>query len=211
MRSSGKALFEKWNRKLHYYLGLYFLFFLWLFSLTGLLLNHGQWAMAMAANERRETKYEQTIPPPAGQTDLARARDVMRQLNLTGEINWPASQQLGQLAFNVSRPIDASQVRVDLNENRAVVQHFDNSGMATFRIFHTFSGSRYNDTAQRDWIVTTVWVLAMDALAAGLIVMVFGSYYMWYRLKARHTVGLVALGAGIVSCTAFLGTFLSGR
>ena len=34
---------DVWNRKLHYYLGLYFLFFLWLFSLTGLMLNHQQW------------------------------------------------------------------------------------------------------------------------------------------------------------------------
>ena len=28
------------NRRAHYYLGLYFLFFLWLFAFTGLLLNH---------------------------------------------------------------------------------------------------------------------------------------------------------------------------
>jgi hypothetical protein len=208
MPSSRKALFETWNRKLHYYLGLYFLFFLWLFSLTGLLLNHGQWAMAMAANERRETKYERTINLPAGDSDLARARDIAQQLGLKGEINWPASQQPGELAFNVSRPKDASQVRVDLSQRRVAVQHFDNSGLATFRIFHTFSGSRYNDTARRDWIVTTLWVMAMDALAAGLIIMIFGSYYMWYRLKQRHTIGLIALGAGIVSCAAFFTGFI---
>lgn len=208
MPSSGNALFEKWNRKLHYYLGLYFLFFLWLFSLTGLLLNHGQWAMAMAANERHETKYERTIQTPAGDTDLARARDLMRQLGLVGEINWPAVQQPGQLAFNVSRPNEASQVRVDLEQKRASIQHFDNSGIATFRIFHTFSGSRYVDTAQRDWIVTTAWVIAMDALAAGLFVMVFGSYYMWFRLKQRHALGVVALAGGVFSCGMFLAALL---
>ena len=27
--------FKVWNRKLHYYLGLYFLFFLWMFAFTG--------------------------------------------------------------------------------------------------------------------------------------------------------------------------------
>lgn len=208
MPSSRKAFFDGWNRKLHYYLGLYFLFFLWLFSLTGLLLNHGQWAVALAANARHETRYERTVDQPKGDSDLARARDVARQLGLKGEINWPLTQQPDELAFNVSRPKDASQVRVDLDRNRATVQHFDNSGLATFRIFHTFSGSRYNDTAHRDWIVTTMWVLAMDALAGGLIVMVFGSYYMWYRLKQRHTIGLIALGAGIVSCAAFFTAFI---
>jgi hypothetical protein len=208
-RRSGLAVFEKWNRKLHFYLGLYFLFFLWLFSLTGLLLNHGQWVMAMAANERKETRYERQLDTPTGATDLERVQDVMRQLALRGEIDVPATQQPGQLAFNVSRPSDASQVRVDLENKRAAVQHFDNGGWATFRIFHTFSGSRYNQPAsQREWMITTVWVLAMDALAAGLILMVLGSYYMWYRLKPKHSLGFIALGLGLVSCALFFVQFL---
>jgi hypothetical protein len=37
--------YRVWNRKLHYYLGLYFLFFVWLFALSGLLLNHS-WTFA---------------------------------------------------------------------------------------------------------------------------------------------------------------------
>jgi hypothetical protein len=199
------AAFEIWNRKLHFYLGLYFLFFLWLFSLTGLLLNHGQWSIARAANQRTETRYDQTIETPTGVTELARAREVMRQLNIIGEIDWPASQPAGHLDFNVSRPRDASQVRVDLGSKRAAIQHFDNSGMAAFRIFHTFSGSRFNaPAARRDWIVTTLWVAAMDALSAGLIVMVLSSYYMWFRLKPKRRLGIGVLTGGAVSCALFL-------
>jgi hypothetical protein len=209
MPSSVKVkVFEKWNRKLHFYLGLYFLFFLWLFSLTGLMLNHGRWLMSMAANERKETRDERSIQTPAGTTDAERATDVMRQLSLKGEIDLPAIQASGQLTFNVSRPSDASQVRVDLARNRASIQHFDNSKWATFRIFHTFSGSRFNQpSSQRDWILTTLWVLAMDALATGLIVMVLGSYYMWYRLKAKRRLGVIVLAAGFISCAAFLAGF----
>jgi hypothetical protein len=206
-RNAGLALFEKWNRKLHFYLGLYFLFFLWLFSLTGLLLNHGQWLMA--ANERKETRYERPIDPPAGTTDLDRARDMMRQLNLQGEIDLPAAQQeAGRLSFNVSRPSDASQVRIDLDTRVASIQHFDNSRWATFRIFHTFSGSRYNQPAsQREWIVTALWVFAMDALAAGLMVMVLGSYYMWWRLKPKRQLGFIVLTAGYLTCGWFFTSF----
>lgn len=206
MPSSTRTTVETWNRRLHFYLGLTFLFLLWLFSLTGLLLNHGQWAMAQAANQRRETRYEQAIQPPAGATDLERARDVMRQLRLTGEIDWPALvPQPGRLSFNVSRPGDASQVRVDLAQNRVVVQHFDSGHWAMFRTLHTFSGSRVNVAgSQRDWILTTVWVVAMDGLAAALIVMVVGSYYMWYRLKPKRRLGLVVLAAGFLSCGVFL-------
>ena len=55
---------ELWNRKLHYYLGLYFLFFLWLFSLTGLMLNHQQWFTGLY--ERDQTSYDAPIDRLAG-------------------------------------------------------------------------------------------------------------------------------------------------
>lgn len=201
------ARLETWNRKAHYYLGLFFLFFLWLFSLTGLLLNHGQWAMAEAANRRTESRYEQPVSAPAGDTDLARARDLMRQLGLTGEIDLPAAPQApGHFDFQAARPKDASQVKVDLNAMRASVQHFENSGWAAFRIFHTFSGSRFSaPDSHRDWIVTSAWAFAMDALSAGLIVMVLGSYYMWFRFKRKNlTLGIASLTAGYACCAWFL-------
>lgn len=203
MSSSGRFL-ETWNRKIHFYLGLYFLFFLWLFSLTGLLLNHGRWEIARKANARTENRYEAVLGPLAGTTDLDRARDAMRQLGITGEIDLPP-QQPGRFQFAVSRPHDASQVRVDLATNRASVQHFDNSRLAAFRIFHTFSGSRYSQPdSRRDWMLTTIWVAAMDALAAGLLVMILGSYYMWWRLKRRHGLGILALAAGTAACAWFV-------
>jgi hypothetical protein len=202
MPSSVKTL-EVWNRKLHFYLGLYFLFFLWLFSLTGLMLNHQQWFRTLY--ERVETKYDTPIETPSGDTDLARTRELMRQLNLRGEVDWPAAQPVGHLDFSVSRPNGSTQVRADLNAKKAYIREFDNNAQHAFQIFHTFSGSRFNQPAsRRDWIVTSLWVWAMDALAAGLIIMVLGSYYMWYRLKKRHALGIAALAAGFVSCGVFL-------
>jgi hypothetical protein len=202
-RRRSLVTFQVWNRRAHFYLGLYFLFFIWLFALSGWLLNHGQWAASWGVNERRETSYERALAPLAGDSDTIRAREVMRELNLTGEINWPPSQPPGVLAFGVSRPGDASEVRVDLVQNRASIRHFENSGVATFRIFHTFSGSRYTDTARRDWLVTTAWVIAMDALSVGLVVMVLGSYYMWWRLTNKRALGLIVLSAGAAACAVF--------
>ena len=194
---------EVWNRKLHYYLGLYFIFFLWLFSLTGLMLNHQQWFARLY--ERHQVSYDPEIRTPVGATRAEQTFDVMRQLNLRGEVDWPASQPVGHLDFNVSRPNGSAQVRVDLNAKQAYVKEFTNGHLHAFQIFHTFSGSRYTQpTSHRDWIMTGVWVFAMDALAAGLIVMVLGSYYMWWRLKKRKSLGLIALAAGFAICGMFV-------
>src|SRR5438093_10955919 len=80
--------FEIWNRKLHYYLGLYFLFFLWLFAFTGLLLNHGSWKFQEFWPNRKISTYERAIKPPPPSSDLAQARDLMRQLGIQVEIEW---------------------------------------------------------------------------------------------------------------------------
>jgi hypothetical protein len=197
-----KAL-ELWNRKLHYYLGLYFLFFLWLFSLTGLMLNHQQWFRELYA--RKETSYETTIEGPAGGTQLEQTRNVMRQLNLVGEVDYAATQPVGHIDFNVARPSGAAQVRVDINAKTVYVHEFQNGHLHTFQIFHTFSGSRYTQpSSQRDWLMTTVWVMAMDAVAAGLIFMVLGSYYMWWRLKKGKIIGVTVLLAGTATCAIFV-------
>src|SRR2546426_3423723 len=92
------AVLETWNRRVHYYFGLYFLLFLWLFSFTGLLLIHPRWALSRIPNEPN-VPYERRIDPPIGDSDLVRAQDVMRQLGLTGEVEWPP-QTPGRLDFN---------------------------------------------------------------------------------------------------------------
>ena len=196
---------ETWNRKVHYYLGLYFLLFVWLFSFTGLLLNHPRWAISHIPNDSNSL-YERAIATPADGPDLERAKDVMRQLGLRGEIEWPQSSQApGRLDFNIAYPKQAIQLRVDLTQNRATVRQVDRSLWSALRIMHTFSGSRYNSVGtSRDWLLTSVWVAAMDALAVGLLVMVFGSYYMWYRVKRTHRLGCLVLSAGFVGCGVVL-------
>ena len=199
--------FETWNRKVHYYLGLYFLFFLWLFALTGLMLNHQQWFNDLY--QRRETARVRNMETPAGASSLEQAHDVMRQLGARGEIDWAASQPVGHLDFSIARPNGSTRVRVDLNAKQAYVREFDNGALHAFQIFHTFSGTRFNQPAsQRDWILTTAWVVAMDALATGLFAMVLGSYYMWWRLKRRKTMGIVALAGGFAACLVFVGGLL---
>ena len=205
-RSMAKRV-DTWNRKLHYYLGLYFLFFLWLFSLTGLMLNHQPWFTHLY--DRAETRLQLSIGTPTGDTMLEQTRDVMQQLGLEGEIDWPAAQPAWHIDFTVSRPNGAAQVRVDLTAKKAYVREFENGRLHAFQIFHTFSGSRFSQPgSQRDWIVTSLWVWAMDALALGLIVMVLGSYYMWWQLKKRKALGVAVLTGGVATCGVFVAGLL---
>jgi len=205
MRSATNA-FDLWNRKLHYYLGLYFLFFLWLFAFTGLLLNHPGWTFAEFWPNRRQSGFERQIqaPPPGG--DLERARDLMRQLGIRGEIEWTATRpEPNAFDFQVSRPGHIFEVKADFRMRRVTVHRIDLNAWGVMHVLHTFTGVRMEDPRNgRDWILTTVWALAMDAFAVGLIVMVLSSFYMWYCLKQKRRLGALLLALGFLTCGLFV-------
>ena len=196
-----------WNRRVHYYLGLFLLFFIWLFAFTGLLLNHPRWQFAQFWPNRIQSTTEHTIAAVTAANDTDRARDVMRQLGVAGELQWPATQPAnGPFTFQVNRPGFNVDVKADLQGGRATVQRTQLNAWGVMHILHTFTGAPAADSRnRRDWTLTTLWALSMDAVAAGLIVMVLGSYVMWFRLRAKRIGGIIALALGFISCGAFIG------
>jgi hypothetical protein len=203
---NGRAgTFRLWNRKLHYYLGLYLLFFVWLFSFSGLLLNHSSWKFAEFWDSRKQTTVEHPIIAPEPGDDLAQARQILRQLGLSGEIEWTSKRaDPNQFDFRVSRPGHIVDIKADFGQNRAQIQQIDLNTWGVMRILHTFTGVRANDSRNtRDWFLTSVWALAMDAVAAGLILMVLSSVVMWLELPRKRWLGLGAVGLGFLSCGLF--------
>lgn len=196
----------RWNRKLHYYLGLFLLLFLWLFSFSGLLLNHPQWRFAEFWPNRTLSGFTRHIKPPAPGPDLSQARDLMQQLGLRGEIEWTVTRaDAAKLDFRVSRPGHITEVKADLAESRATVQKIDLNAWGVIHILHTFTGARTgNPRNHRDWPLTTLWVIAMDAACLGTILMVLGSLYMWWTQPEKRRTGLLALTSGTLLCALFL-------
>lgn len=203
-RQSLDAL-KVWNRKGHYYLGLYFLFFLWLFTFTGLLLNHS-WQFSDFWPQRKVSTFERNIDAPHGASDLERARDVVRQLGIAGEVEWTAARPDSPVfEFRVNRPGHNFNVAVDTPTRRAKVEQTTVNAWGVMRILHTFTGARAGDKRnERDWILTTVWVLSMDAVSAGLILMVLTGLYMWWGLTEKRNGGIIALVLGTAVCSVFV-------
>jgi hypothetical protein len=200
------AAFLVWNRRLHYYIGLYLLFFCWLFAFTGLLLNHPEWTFAEFWPQRVQTTADRSIAIPHGSSDFELARNVTQQLGLEGEIQWPTTRDAsGPLAFQVSRPGLVIDLKVDVAGGRATMQHTKLNAWGVLHVLHVFTGVRMGDTRNsRDWLLTSVWAFSMDAVAVGLILMVGTSLVMWYRLKAKRRNGWIVLSLGVAACAGFV-------
>ncbi len=195
-----------WNRKLHFYVGLYMLLFLWLFAVSGLILNHTNWRFAQFWPDRKESTSEQSIAVPRDAGRLARTRDLMQQLNISGEIDWPDSQpEPGHLQFRLTRPGQFFDVKADMHNQRATVRRTQVNGWGILYNLHTFIGVRMNNpNMERDWLLTKIWSFSIDALVLSLLFMVLSSYYMWYGLTGKRRLGMIALALGMLSCGFFV-------
>ncbi len=198
--------FRTWNRKLHYYLGLFLLLFLWLFSVSGLLLNHPKWATGEFWSDRRETIAERAIQRPAVTGDLGIATDLMRQLAVVGEVSDIQRAPSGTaFAFQVVRPGHVFRVAADFAAGRASVTEIELNAWGVMDALHKFTGVRLDKpNEQRDWLLTRIWSFAMDALALGLVVLVASGVYLWWRLPQKRAGGIIALILGMAGCGFFL-------
>jgi hypothetical protein len=198
---------ERWNRKLHYYAGLFLLFFLWLFAVTGLVLNHPTWSFAESWTKRTDTNSERAITAlgPELRGDLAQAREIMRQLGIEGEILWTTTRtDTNQFDFQVRRPGHFFFLKADLAQKRVTVRHSVVNLWGVIKVLHVFTGVQMDDARQsRDWALTSVWAFSMDVVAASLIFMVLSSLYMWWELPQKRLAGAIALGLGSLSCGLF--------
>ena len=201
----GWAAVKRWNARLHHLLGLYLLLFVWLFSFTGLLLNHSQWKFAEFWDSRQQSRSEQDIVPPAAGTDLEMARDIMKQLGVRGEVEWTATRSdSSRLDFRVSRPGHILEIKADLGGKKATIQRIDLNAWGVMRILHAFTGVRLDDSRNhRDWLLTSVWAFSMDAVALGLLFMVVSSLVMWCDSGRNRVTGAIVLVLGFLSCGVF--------
>jgi hypothetical protein len=194
------------SRKLHIYLGLYFLFFTWLFCLSGVVLNHPKWRVAGFWNERRQDSMEVQVSRPRGGTDLEMARSMMDALHIRGEISGAITRSAtGGFNFRVVRPGDIYDVKADFNKGSELVDHIHVNGWGVLNMLHSFTGVRRADpTLQRNWWATGVWGFFMDAFSAGLIVMVLSGIWLWWRRGQRRRGGMIALALGLLIFAGFL-------
>ena len=140
-------------------------------------MNHPNWFQHKPERSTRE----QTVQMPKALTNTEKAKDIMKQLNISGEIIFRGQQKAGQFAFITMRPNERFFVNITLQNNIAKVNRVKAQPIATLEILHTFSGIRgiwRESDSQRDWLPTRIWSFSMDALCVGLILIVVSSLYL---------------------------------
>ena len=191
------------NRKFHIHIGLLLLFFIWLFSLSGLILNHGDWKFTSFWEERQERKIDFTVPlsvlnhsdPEIGVMEFLKISGEVQGLQRTSEI----------LAFRVQSPGIVSEVHINLTSGSGTEKMLKYNAWGKLRTLHTFNGmNKENHSQSPNWLITNIWRFTMDGIAIGLIVICISSWIMWYRVRKDYKIGYLILASSFVLAGYFL-------
>jgi hypothetical protein len=192
-----------WNHKLHIYIGLYLLSFVGFYAISGLVLNHPKWEFTQFWPNRRESTAEFPVTKPVAPNDLAKAQDLMGQLDLSGDINQVIAKA-DSFEFRVSKPGAMVTVTLSATGDRATVKQVKLNVWGVLNSLHHLTGVQRDGLPTRCRPATWSWSLLMDATSIGLLLLVVGGLWMWYQRPVSRALGLIALVMGVLCCGFFL-------
>lgn len=127
-------------------------------------------------------------------TALQKARAVLKQLNVDGQINRIVSEPTKQsFAFDVQRPGQFANVKLDAVSGKGTLKTTDFNAWSILRIMHIFSGH-----GDKNWRWANVWKFFSDVTAIITVVLALSGFYMWLNLKSARRWGLISLEVGAV-------------
>ena len=199
--------FQTLNRKTHIYLGLFFLLFVWLFALSGLILNHGGWKFTSFWEEREETIEEFQLPESL--LNSITEQNILNHFQLTGEVR-VQKQTPELLDLRVESPGIVNDIHIDLTNGKGTRKQLKYNAWGKLRGLHTFNGVNKDQLSNSpNWWITAAWRFSMDVIAIGLILVCFTSWIMWIKVRNEFKLGYatILISFLLAGYFVFLGVF----
>jgi len=196
----------KWNLKIHIYIGLYLLFFIWLYGFSGLLLNH-HWKFADFWEERKEISYEKQIQISEQREKHSFVNEIANKLDLHGSIgNIKFSNDSVLLNFIITKPVTRFDIQANLIDGNILIKEMKFNKWGIMRALHVLRNPTLKEQGDRfQSVLASVWGISMDIVSMGLILLCLGGWYLWIKAPGkRFYFGLISLASGFILCTCLL-------
>jgi len=110
-----------------------------------------------------------------------------------------------QFRFEVNTPGEVVRVKVNSDTGETEIRRKTSGTYGMLNQLHIFNGMQRFDKEKETltWFATTLWFIAMDALAVALILMVFFGFYMWIQTQ-KLAGGITSLLLGTLFAVLFL-------
>jgi hypothetical protein len=200
-----KRRFHGWTRDLHLYAGLFLSPFLLVFAISAVVLNH-RGIPRPASPELSVTSQAVSLAPTVPADTLKQAKDILRQLGGTGEIDLIRyNTKSGRLTISVAKPGEVTTIDVDLQTKHASVTRRSEGVLAALIYLHMRPG-QHLAMLRGNWVFMAAWTRVADAVVYGAIFLTISGVYLWWFFKAERRMGWILLVAGFLTVSGLVGT-----
>ena len=179
-------------------------FYICIFAVSGLLINHGEWKFAGFWEQREERKTEFTLPVISLVNGPEVAQLVKEKLTITGETeNFKMNH--GTTDFRIHSPGVVRDIHIDRISGTAVMKELKFNSWGKLKNMHMFNGINKSDLSKSpNWIVTRIWRFTMDFTAIALIILCLGGWALWYQVRKEYKAGYFILAFSLIVSGYFI-------
>ena len=195
-------------KEIHLHTGLFISPFIIIFSVSALILNHNfidwqedwqKWSFSVNDKVDQAVKFD--FPNP-NQTRIEYAKDILKQINISGEIANIFGDSLNMI-IPVTKPGYRISIKANLISGIAYI-HTERTNLWKKMIWlHKMPGP-HNASIRGNWNYTKLWSSVVDFSVICLFFSSISGVILWYYFKNERSVGLIALLIGLLSIVSLV-------
>lgn len=193
--------FHRFVRRLHLYMGLFLLPWLFLYGVSSIPFSHEKWLARLYQDGKPDwtTRFDRPY-----QLALARGADprvigarILRDSGIDRAFGTysPDEREFHVWTYNFW---SATEIVYYPAEKRLVAKD------RRFRWDQILTGMHARGGFQQSSFLDGFWAVMVDAACLGLLVWIASGWYMWWKIRQTRFWGFLALGGGMAVFAAFL-------
>lgn len=198
-----RVKFLKWLRRTHAWLGLWGAVLGLLFGVSGILLNHRA-QLKIPAAQTTETRLQVALPEPLPATPAALGEFLQKELDLRAPPGPPRKEPAKAAPWGDGKVQQPERWQINFVSPKQTV-------LAEYWVGNRYVSVRITDPNFFAWLTWLHkgtgagigWVLLVDTLAGGLIVLALTGFLLWTRLHGPRLLALGLIGSCLVTALLF--------
>ena len=191
------------NRRLHLYLGLSLLPWLFMYGISSIPFAHNQYFERRDAAKgiplwslRSTHSVDAAIPEDPGQLRRFGA-SLLQQADITADTFGAYRQSPTQVNVYVYSFWNSTQLKYFADQKRLTVED------RRFRWDHFLTGMHARGGFEQDSWVVRSWSVIVDLVCLAIVIWIASGLYMWWALPGSRRWGVAAIAAGALTFTFF--------
>ncbi|MFM0334975.1 PepSY-associated TM helix domain-containing protein [Paraburkholderia fungorum] len=197
---SRRANFIKWLRKVHGWVGLWGAVLGLMFGATGFLLNHRGGPLKVSSGEPQVEEMQIALPAKKLTSPMDMAKWLQGELKIDGKPGKARREPAHPVAWGDRSTVQPEFWQVGIfgpTQNVQAEYWVGNGFVAVKRTQNSFLTTMNN--LHRGVGLSVGWVLLIDTIAGGMVLLSVTGVLLWTELNKRRVVGVVLVGGSLVA------------